>query len=102
MRLELLRADALRSVAAKFPFETLARRIDRRVAHDAAIVSAALIVGALLWLTVAQPLPARLNGPLSPKIEAFAEHGATSCAPTLPMARVMGDQFISERSMRRE
>jgi hypothetical protein len=74
----------LRSVAAKFPLEALAQRVDWRLAHDVAIVSAALIVGALLWLTVAQPLPARLSGPVSPKIEAFAELGPRSCAPKPP------------------
>jgi hypothetical protein len=84
MRLTRPRPDALRNVAAKLPLEALAQRIDWRVAHDVAIVSAALIVGALLWLAVARPLPARLSGPVLPKIEAFAAEVPTSCAPTPP------------------
>ena len=90
------RADALRCVAAKYLLEALAQRIDRRIAQDVAIVSDALIIGALLWLAVGQPLPARLNGPLSPKTDAWAGQGVTSCMPTPQLALLTWDQFVSE------
>jgi len=76
--------DVKRRVAASLRLETLARRVDLRVVHDIVVVSAALLIGALLWLALAQPLPARQNRPVEPKKCSFIEREGRPCAPMLP------------------
>lgn len=52
---------AMRWVATNFHLEKLARRVDSRAAKDLAVVFATLLVGALLWLALAHPMPAQSN-----------------------------------------
>jgi hypothetical protein len=74
---------AMRRVATRFHLEQLSRRIDLRVAYDVAVVFATLLIGALLWLALARPMPPRLNR-ASPTNCSFLEREGRPCAPTLP------------------
>ncbi|HUO55319.1 MAG TPA: hypothetical protein VMU18_11290 [Rhodoblastus sp.] len=56
-----LSASAMRRVAASLHLDDLSRRVDLRLAYDVVVVLAALLVGALLWLALAQPMPAKWN-----------------------------------------
>jgi hypothetical protein len=58
--------DVKRRMTAGLALEMLARHIDLRVVYDVVVVSAVLLIGALLWLVLAQPLPARLNRAFDP------------------------------------
>ncbi|WP_374545989.1 hypothetical protein [Rhodoblastus sp.] len=48
----------MRRVGTSLHLDELSRVIDLRVAYDVAVVSAALLIGALLWLALARPIPA--------------------------------------------
>jgi hypothetical protein len=75
---------AMRRVATRFHLEQLSRRIDLRVAYDVAVVFATLLIGALLWLALARPMPPRLNRAFEPTSCRFMEREGRPCAPTLP------------------
>jgi hypothetical protein len=77
-------SGAMRWVATRFNLEKLSRRIDLRLVYDVAVVSAALLIGALLWLALAQPFPARPNQAFEPKNCSFMEREGRPCAPVRP------------------
>ena len=77
-------SGAMRWVATRVNLEHLSRRVDLRVVYDVVVVSAALLIGALLWLCLALPSPARLNPAFEPKNRGVMEREGKTCAPVLP------------------
>jgi hypothetical protein len=77
-------SGAMRWVATRFHLEQLARRTDFRVVYDVAVVFATLLIGALLWLALARPMPARLHRASEPTNCSFMEREGRPCAPMLP------------------
>ena len=53
---------AMRRVMTSLHLDELSRLVDLRVAYDVAVVSATLLIGALLWLALARPIPATPSG----------------------------------------
>ncbi|MDI9847085.1 hypothetical protein QM467_03300 [Rhodoblastus sp. 17X3] len=76
-------SGATRRVATRFHLEQLSRRIDLRVAYDVAVVFATLLIGALLWLALARPIPPGMNRAFEPTSCSFVEREGRPCAPTL-------------------
>jgi hypothetical protein len=76
-------SGAMRRVATRFNLGQLSRRIDLRVVYDVVVVFAALLIGAFLWLALAQPFPARPNSAFEPKNCSFMEREGKPCAPVL-------------------
>jgi hypothetical protein len=76
-------SGAMRRVVTRFHFEQLSRRIDLRVAYDVAVVFATLLIGALLWLALARPVPPRMNRPFEPTNCSFMEREGRPYAPML-------------------
>lgn len=71
--------SAMRRVAANLHLEQLFRRVDLRVAYDLVVVSVALLIGALLWLALARPMPMKLNRAFEIKNCGFEKQDARPC-----------------------
>lgn len=76
--------DVKRRIVASRLLETLGRCIDLRVLYDVVVVSAALLIGALLWLALARPLPTSPNRAFVPRNCTFMVHAGNPCARVNP------------------
>ncbi|MDR3423555.1 MAG: hypothetical protein P4M13_00540 [Alphaproteobacteria bacterium] len=74
----------MRWVATSFNLKRFSRHIDFRVLYDVVVVSGALLIGALLWLALASPLPTSPNRAFEPRDCSLMEHAGNRCAPMLP------------------
>ena len=78
-------SDVKRRMVASRLLEKLGIRIDLRVLYDVVVVSAALLIGALLCLALARPLPASPNRAFEPRNCIFLEHAGNPCAHVNPL-----------------
>ena len=76
--------DMKRCAAASRHLEKFVRGIDLRVLYDVVVVSAALLIGALLWLALAGPLPTSPNRTFEPRNCSFTERAGNRCARVAP------------------
>ena len=70
----------MRRLTTSLHLDELSRLIDLRVAYDVAVVSATLLIGVLLWLALARPIPATPSGVAGAQHCGFAAPDGRPCA----------------------